>query len=382
MRLAVLTGGGDVPGLNPCIKAFVTRVTAAGHDVVGIRRGWAGLLECDPDDPASVAANVQYLDRAVVRTIDRSGGTMLHTSRTNPGNVRASEVPKFLAGRVAGDGPFDLTDHVLSVIESLEIDALVPIGGDDTLSYALRLHDEHVPVIAIPKTMDNDVHGTDYCIGFSTAVTRGVHFIHNLRTSAGSHERIAVVELFGRYSGETSLITAYLAGVDRAVISEVPFDPDRLAELLLADKEANPSRYAMVTVSEGATAASGELVLSGDADAYGHRKLGGVGLLLGELLKKRTGGDIIYQQLAYLMRSGSPDSLDLMVATNYAVIAADLALEGDTGRMVSLRNGSYTTVPISATREGVKRVDVDELYDVEQYQPKVRHVLGKPMFLY
>jgi 6-phosphofructokinase 1 len=381
MRLAVLTGGGDVPGLNPCIKAFVTRVTAAGHEVVGIRRGWAGLLECDPDDPASVAANVQRLDRAVVRTIDRSGGTMLHTSRTNPGNVRASEVPEFLAGRVDGDGPFDLTDHVLSAIEGLEIDALVPIGGDDTLSYALRLHDEHVPVIAIPKTMDNDVHGTDYCIGFSTAVTRGVQFIHNLRTSAGSHERIAVVELFGRYSGETSLITAYLAGVDRAVISEVPFDPDRLAELLLADKKANPSRYAMVTVSEGATAASGELVLSGDADAYGHRKLGGVGLQLGELLKKRT-GDIIYQQLAYLMRSGSPDSLDLMVATNYAVIAADLALEGDTGRMVSLRNGSYTTVPISATREGVKRVDVDELYDVEQYQPKVRHVLGKPMFLY
>jgi 6-phosphofructokinase 1 len=382
MRLAVLTGGGDVPGLNPCIKAFVTRVTAAGHDVVGIRRGWAGLVECDPDDPASVAANVQRLDRAIVRTIDRSGGTVLHTSRTNPANVRASEVPQFLAGRVDGDGPFDLTDHVLSVIESLEIDALVPIGGDDTLSYALRLHDEHIPIIAIPKTMDNDVHGTDYCIGFSTAVTRGVHFIHNLRTSAGSHERIAVVELFGRYSGETSLITAYLAGVDRAVISEVPFDPDRLAQLLLADKKANPSRYAMVTVSEGATAASGELVLSGDADAYGHRKLGGVGLLLGELLKQRTGGDIIYQQLAYLMRSGSPDSLDLMVATNYAVIAADLALEGDTGRMVSLRNGSYTTVPISATREGVKRVDVDELYDVEQYQPKVRHVLGKPMFLY
>jgi 6-phosphofructokinase 1 len=258
----------------------------------------------------------------------------------------------------------------------------VAIGGDDTLSYGLRLHDERVPVIAIPKTMDNDVHGTDYCIGFSTAVTRGVQFIHNLRTSAGSHERIAVVELFGRYSGETSLITAYLAGVDRAVISEVPFDPDRLAELLLRDKRSNPSSYAMVTVSEGATATSGKLVLSGDEDAYGHRKLGGVGMLLGELLKERTGGDIIYQQLAYLMRSGSPDSLDLMVATNYAVMAADLALEGDTGRMVSLRNGSYTTVPISATREGVKRVDVDELYDAHEYRPKVRHVLGKPMFLY
>ena len=382
MRLAVLTGGGDVPGLNPCIKALVTRVEDAGHDVVGVRRGWAGLLQCNPDDPSSFDDNIRALDLAGVRTIDRTGGTMLHTSRTNPGNVRPKEVPDFLSDQAVGDGPFDFTPHVLRVIETLGIDALVAIGGDDTLSYALRLHDEHVPVIAIPKTMDNDVHGTDYCIGFSTAVTRGVQFIHNLRTSAGSHERIAVVELFGRYSGETSLITAYLAGVDRAVISEVPFDPDRLAELLLMDKRANPSRYAMVTVSEGATAASGELVLTGEADAYGHRKLGGVGLLLGELLKERTGGDIIYQQLAYLMRSGSPDSLDLMVATNYAVIAADLALEGDTGRMVSLRNGSYTTVPISATREGVKRVDVDELYDLEQYRPKVRHVLGKPMFLY
>jgi 6-phosphofructokinase len=382
MRLAVLTGGGDVPGLNPCIKALVTRVEDAGHEVLGVRRGWAGLLECNPDDETTLAGNVRRLELADVRTIDRTGGTMLHTSRTNPGNVRADEVPDFLAGRANGEGPFDFTEHVLCVIETLGIDALVAIGGDDTLSYALRLHDENVPVIAIPKTMDNDVHGTDYCIGFSTAVTRGVQFIHNLRTSAGSHERIAVVELFGRYSGETSLITAYLAGVDRAVISEVPFDPDRLAELLVADKEANPSRYAMVTVSEGATAATGELIVSGEADAYGHRKLGGIGLLLGELLKERTGRDIIYQQVAYLMRSGSPDSLDLMVATNYAVIAADLALEGETGRMVSLRNGSYTTVPISATREGVKRVDVDELYDVAEYRPKVRHVLGKPMFLY
>ncbi|HEX5028398.1 MAG TPA: 6-phosphofructokinase [Gaiellaceae bacterium] len=382
MRLAVLTGGGDVPGLNPCIKALVTRVEDAGHEVVGIRRGWAGLLECDPDDETTIEGNVRRLAVGDVRTIDRTGGTMLHTSRTNPGNVRPKEVPVFLADQATGDGPFDFTAHVLRVIETLGIDALVAIGGDDTLSYALRLHDENVPVIAIPKTMDNDVHGTDYCIGFSTAVTRGVQFIHNLRTSAGSHERIAVVELFGRYSGETSLITAYLAGVDRAVISEVPFDPDRLAELLLADKRANPSSYAMVTVSEGATAASGDLVLTGEEDAYGHRKLGGVGQLLGELLKERTGGDVIYQQVAYLMRSGSPDSLDLMVATNYAVIAADLALEGDTGRMVSLRNGSYTTVPISATREGVKRVDVDELYDASEYRPKVRHVLGKPMFLY
>jgi len=382
MRLGVLTGGGDVPGLNPCIKAFVNRVHGAGHEVLGIRRGWAGLLEYDPDDPSSGSERVEPLRPANVRTIDRTGGTMLHTSRTNPGNVKKQDVPAFLGESAGGEGPFDFTGHVLKVVEHLGIDALVPIGGDDTLSYALRLHDEGVPVMAIPKTMDNDVHGTDYCIGFSTAVTRGVQFIHNLRTSSGSHERIAVVELFGRYSGETSLITAYLAGVDRAIISEVPFDVDRLAELLLHDKRENPSRYAMLTVSEGAVPASGELVLSGEADAYGHRKLGGIGLLLGEALKERTGEDIIYQQLAYLMRSGSPDSLDLMVATNYAVMAADLALEGDTGRMVSLRSGTYTTVPISVVREGVKRVDVDELYDEDEYRPKVRHVLGKPMFLY
>jgi 6-phosphofructokinase 1 len=382
VRLGVLTGGGDVPGLNPCIKAFVNRVHGAGHEVLGIRRGWAGLLEYDPSDPATAAERVLPLDPGVVRTIDRTGGTTLHTSRTNPGGVRPKEVPPFLASRATGEAPFDFTDHVLQVVEHLGLDALVPIGGDDTLSYALRLHEEGVPVIAVPKTMDNDVHGTDYCIGFSTAVTRGVQFIHNLRTSSGSHERIAVVELFGRYSGETSLITAYLAGVDRAIISEVPFDVDRLAEHLLHDKRQNPSRYAMVTISEGATPVGGELALSGEADAYGHRKLGGIGLLLGEALKERTGEDIIYQQIAYLMRSGSPDSLDLMVATNYAVMAADLALEGDTGRMVSLRNGSYTTVPISAVREGVKRVDVDELYDSAEYRPKVRHVLGKPMFLY
>jgi 6-phosphofructokinase 1 len=230
--------------------------------------------------------------------------------------------------------------------------------------------------------MDNDVHGTDYCIGFSTAVSRGVEFIHALRTSTGSHERIAVVELFGRYSGETSLITAYLAGVDRAVISEVPFDVERLAHLLMDDKRANASNYAMVTISEGATLAGGDMMLAGEEDAYGHRKLGGIGVVTGELISRITGEGIVQQQVAYLMRSGRPDSLDLMVATNYAVMAADLVLEGASGRMVALRGGTYTNVPISVTGEGVKRVDVDELYDAEAYRPKVRHVAGKPMFLY
>jgi len=237
-------------------------------------------------------------------------------------------------------------------------------------------------VIAVPKTMDNDVHGTDYCIGFSTAVTRGVDFIHNLRTSTGSHERIAVVELFGRYSGETSLITAYLAGIDRAIISEVPFDVERLAGMLLEDKRKNSSNYAMMTISEGATLKEGKMVLTGDEDSYGHRKLGGIGAITGSLLTDITGESVIYQQVAYLMRSGDPDSLDLMVATNYANMAADLALEGASGRMVALRGGTYTNVAISETSEGVKRVDVDELYDTENYRPKIRHVMGKPMFLY
>ncbi|MDJ0520823.1 MAG: 6-phosphofructokinase [Planctomycetota bacterium] len=382
MRIGVLTGGGDVPGLNPCIKALVTRVAALGHEVVGIRRGWGGLLETNPDDPASVAANLEMLNPANVRTIDRTGGTILHTSRTNPGRVATKDVPEFLKDQAKGDGPHDFTPHALKVLESQGIDVLVPIGGDDTLSYGLRMHQEGVKVIAIPKTMDNDIHGTDYCIGFSTAVTRGVQFIHNLRTSTGSHERIAVVELFGRYSGETSLITAYLAGVERALISEVPFDIDKLADLLMEDKRQNPSSYAMVTISEGAKIQGGEMMLTGEADAYGHRKLGGIGLQTGELLKERTGEGIVYQQVAYLMRSGRPDALDLMVATNYGVMAADLALDGSVGRMVALRSGTYTSVPIGVTGEGMKRVDVDELYDRQRYAPKVRHVTGKPMFLY
>ena len=382
MRIGVLTGGGDVPGLNPCLKAAVNRIHANGSEIIGIRRGWGGLANADPNDPESLAENTMLLTPSVVRTVDRTGGTFLHTSRTNPGRVATEELPPFLEDRYPGDGPHDLTPHAISVLEALGIDALIAIGGDDTLSYALRMHHEGVPVIAIPKTMDNDVHGTDYCIGFSTAVSRGVEFIHNLRTSSGSHERIAVVELFSRYSGATSLITAYLAGADRSLISEVPFDIDKLADLVMSDKAANPSNYAMITVSEGATIQGGEVHLSGEADAYGHRKLGGIGATTGELLKERTGEGIILQEVAYLMRSGRPDSLDLMVATNYAVMAADLALEGASGRMVALRSGVYTNVPVSVTGDGAKGVDVGELYDIEQYRPTVRHVGGKPMFLY
>jgi ATP-dependent phosphofructokinase / diphosphate-dependent phosphofructokinase len=276
----------------------------------------------------------------------------------------------------------DFTPHVLKNLEKLGIEVLIPIGGDDTLSYGERLHEEGFPVVAIPKTMDNDVFGTDYCIGFSTAVTRSVNFLHQLRTSAGSHERIAVIELFGRNSGETSLISSYLAGVDRAIISEVHFDPEKLAKLVMEDKRNNPSNYAMVTVSEGAQMIGGKIIEYGQADDYGHKKLGGIGSLMGEALKELTGQHIIYQQLSYLMRSGAPDSLDLMVSVTYATMAMSLILGRQYGRMMSLRNGIYTNVPMSTITQGLKRVDVDELYDKDQYRPKVRNVDGKPMFLY
>lgn len=382
MKIGILTGGGDVPGLNPCIKAVVNRVIDDGHEIVGLRRGWGGLLETDPEDKQSIEQNTMPLDKKAVRTIDRTGGTILHTSRTNPGRVREAGVPDFLKDQAQGEPPYDFTPHALKVLEKLGIDVLIPIGGDDTLSYALRLHEEGYPVVAIPKTMDNDVFGTDYCIGFSTAVTRSVYFIHNLRTSTGSHERIAVIELFGRYSGETSLIAAYLAGVDRAIISEVPFDHEKLARFLVEDKKANPSNYAMMTISEGAKLMGGEVIMTGKEDAFGHRKLGGIGAITGDLIKELTGENIIYQQVAYLMRSGRPDSLDLMVAMNYATMAADLAVSGSSGRMVALRNGIYTHVPLKVTSEGKKIVDVGALYDEENYRPKIRQVDGVPMFLY
>jgi 6-phosphofructokinase len=382
MRIGVLTGGGDVPGLNPAIKAIVNRAIDNGYDVVGIRRGWAGLLEYNLEDERDNWRCIVPLDKQAVRRVDRSGGTFLHTSRTNPGRVKPDVIPDFLReeGKVY-EGNQDFTPHVMKVLEKLKIDCLIPIGGDDTLSYGERLHNEGMRVIAIPKTMDNDVYGTDYCIGFSTAVTRSVQFIHNLRTAAGSHERIAIVELFGRNSGETSLISAYLAGVDRSLISEVPFDIEQVAELILRDKRDNPSNYAMLTLSEGAHHKGGEPLETGEADAYGHRKLGGIGELVGEEIKQLTGEKILYQKVGYLMRSGAPDSLDLMVAANYAQMAMGLVERGESGRLACLQRGVYSDVPINTLSQGLKRVNVPELYDTSEYRPKVRHVFGMPMFL-
>lgn len=383
--IGVLTGGGDVPGLNASIKTIVYRAIDEGYRVIGIRRGWAGLLYFNPDSDADQSHLALPLTKQMVRTIDRTGGTYLHTSRTNPSNVKVSDAPEFL-----GDTDYvetekstrDYTQHVLRVLQCLEIDTLIPIGGDDTLGYGARLHDEGFPIVAIPKTMDNDVYGTDYCIGFSTAVTRSVDLITALRTPTGSHERIGVVELFGRYSGETSLISAYLSGVDRAIISEVPFDPEELADLLMEDKRNNPSNYAIMTISEGAQIVGEKRMQYGEEDAFGHRKLGGIGEMTSEILKKLTGQNTIYQQLAYLMRSGAPDALDRMVAISYANLALDLLTQNQIGRMVALRDGKYTHVSASTVAQGIKRVDVNQLYDEEAYRPKVAGMLGKPMFLY
>ena len=381
--IAILTGGGDVPGLNPCIKTLVVRGVNEGLRVLGLRRGWAGILEYNGDDSQPSDHFFRELTPVDVRTIDRQGGTFLHTSRTNPSSVRKKDAPEHLKGAYQDqETTRDFTDRVLKNAESLGIDAIIPIGGDDTLSFAERIHREGFPVIAIPKTMDNDVFGTDYCIGFSTAITRSVNFIHALRTCAGSHERIAIIEVFGRYCGETSLVSAYLASVDRALISEVPFEAGKLADMILADKKDNPNNYAMITVSEGARMTGGQMLMSGEPDAYGHRRLGGIGEEVSLALKELTGEDTLYQKLAYLMRSGSPDSLDLMVAVNFANMAIDLFLKGSTGRLISLNRGTYTDIPLSTITTGQKRVDVRELYDVEQYRPKVMHVGGKPMFLY
>ncbi|GAP14632.1 pyrophosphate-dependent phosphofructokinase [Longilinea arvoryzae] len=383
--IGILTGGGDVPGLNPAIKAVVMGALEQGYRVIGIRRGWMGLLQYNLDEPSTHDYYVRYLTRDDVRTIDRTGGTFLHTSRTNPQKVASTAIPDFLRnskwGKQRDDGVMDYTDYCLNVLSHLGIDVMVPIGGDDTLSFGVRLHKEGFPVVAIPKTMDNDVFGTDYCIGFSTAVTRSVEFITNMRTSVGSHERIGVVELFGRNSGETSLISAYLSYVDRAIISEVPFDINRLAKFLMEDKRNNPSNYAIMTISEGAIMEGGEIVETGEADAYGHRKLGGVGEMAAAEIKRITGQNIMYQQLGYLMRSGAPDSLDRMVAMSYGNLAIQLIRRNETGKMVALHGGKYATVPVEMVLAGKKRVDVPSFYDIEYYRPKVRDFMGVPMFL-
>ena len=380
-RLAILTGGGDVPGLNNAMKQVVYRAHKAGIEVVGIRRGWGGLVNYRIDgDPEWNKRWVTTLEGIHVRTIDRTGGTFLHTSRTNPARIREKDLPEHLR-REGQTFPLDVTETVMANLEALEIDALIPIGGDDTLSYAARLNQEGYPQIAIPKTMDNDVFGTDYCIGFGTAITRSVQAISDMRTPIGSHERVGLIELFGRNSGETSLVASYLASVDRAIISEVPFDIEKLAKMIIEDKLQNPSNYAMVTISEGAVPIGGRVMETGEEDAYGHKKLGGIGLWTAQKIRELTGQKVTYQPLGYIMRCGAPDALDRMVAMNFANLAMDMLLDGASGLMTALQDGKYTTIGLNSVIEGVKRVEVDRFYDVNEYRPVVRRVQNLPMFL-
>lgn len=383
MHLGILTGGGDVPGLNPAIKAVVNEAHARGWRVTGFRRGWAGPVHSDPGNLDGTAHARLVLTPDGVRGIDRTGGTILHTSRTNPSRIRPSDLPEFHDHKARSPEveKVDITGHVLDVLNALQIDVLIAIGGDDTLSYAARIHSEGVRTVCIPKTMDNDVYGTEYCIGFSTCVTRSVELINRLRTSAGSHERMLVVEMFGRNCGLTALMAGYLSDADRTLIAEVPFDVERLAGLMMDDRARSPSRYAIAIVSEGASVAGEDIIETGPADPYGHRKLGGIGIRVGEALKAQTGIDVMVQNLGYLLRSGAPDAVDLLVPKNFGAMAVRLIEEGTTGVMVAVENGCYTTKPADISTKGKRRVNVDTMYDAESYRPRISALRGEPMLL-
>jgi len=383
MHLGILTGGGDVPGLNSAIKAVVNEAHHNGWTVTGFRRGWAGPVMTDPDNLDATAEHHFPLTPQFVRSINRTGGTILHSSRTRPSRMKAAEVPDHVTKKVphADAGYVDATGHVLAVIEAMEIDVLVAIGGDDTLSYAAELHEAGAPTMCIPKTMDNDVFGTDYCIGFSTCVTRSVEMINRLRTAAGSHERFLIVEMFGRNCGMTALSAGYLADADRTLIAEMPFELDRLADLMTKDRAANPSNYAVCVVSEGAMVSGEHIIEKGEADAYGHKKLGGIGERIGVGLKDLTGTNMMIQNLGYLLRSGPPDAVDLIVAKNFGTQVVQLIEQGKTGLMVSVTDGHYTVKPANISTQGVHRVDVDGMYDTRNYRPKISQVEGTTMYL-
>ena len=385
--LAILTGGGDVPGLNPAIRAITIRALREGYRVIGIRRGWAGLVDYVPDDGADNSDNIQELDEADVNRAGRTGGTFLHTSRTRPSHLPRERVPEHLSGYT--DAINDITKDVLKHLAHIGVDVLIPIGGDDTLSYGKRLHDEGVNVVAIPKTMDNDVYGTDYCIGFSTCVTRTIELTHRLRTSAGSHERFLVIEVFGRYAGFTALLPTMAGAADRCVIPEHPADLERLTELMVYDRNRNPSRYAVVLVSEGATVATHDRMSfeSEETDMFGHRKLGGIGDEIAAALKeyspKYNKGrriDVVNQRLGYLVRSGDPDALDSIVPMAFGNLALDLILKQQYGRLVSIHKGFYDSVPITNVTSEKKVVDVKRYYNTDRLRP-IYEFDGAPLFI-
>jgi 6-phosphofructokinase 1 len=386
--LAILTGGGDVPGLNPAIRAVTYRALREGYRVIGLRRGWGGILDLVCDPKADNSNNYIQLTEEIVNRAGRTGGTFLHTSRTRPSYVKQAEVPPHLKETYT-DEVNDLTPEILNNLDYLGVDYLIPIGGDDTLSYAVRLYQEGVKVVAIPKTMDNDVPGTDYCIGFSTCVTRTIQMTNSLRTSAGSHERIMVLEVFGRYAGFTALLPTMAGAANRCVIPEYQFDINQLTDLLVYDRNLNPSKYSIVLVSEGALFEGSEMVFQDrSSDAYGHKKLGGVGDLVSEKIRelstKYNDGrpiNTINQKLGYMVRGGDPDAIDSIVPMAYGNLAADLILDKLHGRLVVLKNGRYDNVPIDVVTNTKKLVNVEKFYNTARLRPNYESFEMKPLFI-
>ena len=387
--IGILTGGGDVPGLNPAIRAVTIRALREGHQVIGIRRGWGGLVDLIPDKDADNSANAVLLTEEVVNKTGRTGGTFLHSSRTRPSHLPKELMPRHLQDKYQDDIN-DITDAVIKNLDFLGIDYLIPIGGDDTLSYGAHLHQHNVPVVAIPKTMDNDVPGTDYCIGFSTCVTRTIALTHQLRTSAGSHERFLVIEVFGRYAGYTALLPTMAGAANRCVIPEHHFDIEHLTELLVADRKKNPSNYSVVLVSEGAQITGDESMSfeSEEADMFGHRKLGGIGDRVANGLKKLSPKfnngrqiNVVSQRLGYLVRCGDPDALDSIVPMAFGNLALDLVASGTSGRLISIDSGRYGSVPMERIIGTKKVVDVEKYYNTERLRPKYTAFRDLPLFI-
>jgi 6-phosphofructokinase 1 len=386
--IGILTGGGDVPGLNPAIRAVTIRALREGYQVIGLRRGWGGLVDVVRQKDADNTNNFQYLTEDVVNRAGRTGGTFLHTSRTNPSKMKKADVPAQYKDKY-NDEINDLTPEVLKNIDFLGIDYLIPIGGDDTLSYGVRLYKEGMKVVALPKTMDNDVPGTDYCIGFSTCVTRTISLTNSLRTIAGSHERLLVLEVFGRYAGFTAMLPTMAGAANRCVIPEYKFNIEHLTELMIYDRNRNPSHYSVVLVSEGAMFEGGEMVYEKmETDAYGHAKLGGIGELVAAAVKnispkfnKGTKVDVVEQKLGYMVRGGDPDSIDSIVPMAFGNLALDLILKGVHGRLVVLKNGRYDNMPLDVVTATKKVVNVNQFYDINRYRPKYENFEMKPQFI-
>jgi ATP-dependent phosphofructokinase / diphosphate-dependent phosphofructokinase len=385
--IGILTGGGDVPGLNPAIRAITIRAVRDGYNVIGIRHGWGGLVDYSREKNADNSEQIIPLTEAIVNRAGRTGGTFLHTSRVRPSHLPKDRLPPHLTGYTEKIN--DITKDVIKNLEHIGVDVLIPIGGDDTLSYAKRLHDEGLKVVAIPKTMDNDVYGTDYCIGFSTCVTRTIELTHRLRTSAGSHERFLVIEVFGRYAGFTALLPTMAGAADRCVIPEYPVEVEHLAELLTQDRNKNPSRYSVVLISEGARLTSHEgMSFEGEeTDMFGHRKLGGIGDRIGAALKdasaKHNNGrkiDVVNQRLGYLVRSGDPDALDSIVPMAFGNLALDLIRKQEYGRLVSIHRGFYDSVPLASVTSEKKVVDVSKYYNTKRLRP-IYQFDGAPLFI-